>query len=104
LVERDDVVALAYHVDYWDYLGWKDTFATAENTARQYDYMKAFKAQSVYTPQAVINGRAHVNGASRAEIETTLGDLNGIRNGLSVPVTASRRGSSLMIEADAASG
>ena len=103
MVEQGDVVALAYHVDYWDYLGWKDTFATAENTARQYEYMKAFKAQSVYTPQAVINGRRHVNGASRIDIDKVLDELKGTPEGLSVEVKASRRGSSLMIEADAAS-
>ena len=56
LVKKGEVVALAYHVDYWDYLGWQDTLATPDNTARQYDYAKAFGVRSVYTPQAVING------------------------------------------------
>lgn len=104
LVAKGEVVALAYHVDYWDYLGWRDTFAKPENTARQYDYMKAFGAQSVYTPQAVINGRRHVNGASRGEIQSVLGELRATDGGLSVDVKATHRGSSLMIEADAASG
>jgi hypothetical protein len=102
LVEKGDVVALAYHVDYWDYLGWRDTFAKPENTARQYDYMKAFKAQSVYTPQAVINGRKHVNGSSKEDIDQALERLKGSNGGLSVDVRATKRGSSLMIEADAA--
>lgn len=102
LVEKGDVVALAYHVDYWDYLGWRDTFAKPENTARQYDYMKAFKAQSVYTPQAVINGRKHVNGSSKEDIDQALDELKGSNGGLSVDVTAIQRGSSLMIQADAA--
>ena len=62
LARKGDVIALAYHVDYWDYLGWQDTLATQDNTARQYDYAKTFGARSVYTPQAVINGRTHVNG------------------------------------------
>lgn len=102
LVEKGDVVALAYHVDYWDYLGWRDTFAKPENTERQYEYMKAFKAQSVYTPQAVINGRKHVNGASKEDIDQTLDQLKGANGGLSVDVRATRRGSSLMIQTDAA--
>lgn len=104
LVAKGDVVALAYHVDYWDYLGWRDTLGKPENTARQYEYMKAFKAQSVYTPQAVINGRKHVNGASRYDIERAIGELQAANGGLNVKVKATERGSSLMIEADAASG
>ena len=104
LVKRGDVVALAYHVDYWDYLGWRDSFGTAENTARQYEYMKSFKAQSVYTPQAVINARRHVNRASRRDIEGALSELKRARRGLNVEVSATYSGSSLLIEADAASG
>src|SRR5262245_29433790 len=42
LAEQGNVVTLAYHVDYWDYLGWQDTLGSAENTQRQYDYMKSF--------------------------------------------------------------
>ena len=52
LAKQGDVIALAYHVDYWDYLGWQDTLATPDNTARQYDYAKSFGARSVYTPAA----------------------------------------------------
>ncbi|MBN9072508.1 MAG: thioredoxin family protein [Rhizobiales bacterium] len=104
LAEKENVVALAYHVDYWDYLGWRDTLGNPDNTARQYDYMKAFKARAVYTPQAVINGRKHVNGASRQEIDKAIGDLSRQNGGLSVDVKATRQGSNLMIVADAASG
>ncbi len=50
LAGRSDVVALAYHIDYWDYLGWRDTMATADNTQRQRDYGTAFGSGSVYTP------------------------------------------------------
>ena len=72
LAAKEDLVALAYHVDYWDYLGWQDTLSRKENTERQYDYMRAFGSRSVYTPQAVINGRVHVNGASRGEVDGAL--------------------------------
>jgi hypothetical protein len=99
---KDDVVALAYHVDYWDYLGWRDTLARPENTARQYDYAHAFGSRSVYTPQAVINGRAHVNGASRAAIEARLEGFARSGEGLSVPVSIERVGDSLVIETGAA--
>jgi hypothetical protein len=69
LSKRGDVVTLGYHVNYWDYLGWRDTLATAESTARQYEYRKSFDARSVYTPQAVVNGRLHVNGAKRHDVD-----------------------------------
>jgi hypothetical protein len=104
LVAGGDVVALSYHVDYWDYLGWRDTLGAPENTARQYEYMKAFGTQSVYTPQAVVNGRKHVNGADRQEVSRALLDLRDGQSGLTVDVKATRRGSGVMIEADAATG
>jgi len=51
------VTALAFHVDYWDRLGWKDRFASAQFTQRQYDAMRANRATFVYTPQVLIQGR-----------------------------------------------
>ncbi|MEM1377884.1 MAG: DUF1223 domain-containing protein [Pseudomonadota bacterium] len=71
---RGDVLALGYHVDYWDYLGWKDTLGSAENTARQRAYAKTLKARTVYTPQAVIDGKDHVVGGDVKAIEARLGD------------------------------
>src|SRR5690606_18761221 len=62
LALEGDVVALSYHVDYWDYLGWRDTLANADNTQRQQQYNRAFGTRSVYTPQAIVNGRQEVNG------------------------------------------
>ena len=56
LAERPDVLALTFPVDYWDYLGWKDTFARPEFSARQRAYMKAAGQREVYTPQVVIDG------------------------------------------------
>ena len=50
-------IALAFHVDYWDRLGWKDRFASAAFTERQYDGMRANRARFVYTPQVVVQGR-----------------------------------------------
>ncbi|MGO4833138.1 DUF1223 domain-containing protein [Rhizobiaceae sp. 2RAB30] len=98
LAAKGDIVALAYHVDYWDYLGWRDTLAKPENTARQRDYMRTFRSRSVYTPQAVINGSAHVNGSDRAAIETALAKGKDGAEGLPVSITAKRVGDSLVIE------
>ena len=69
---RSDVIALSYSVDYWDYLGWKDTYGRPENSKRQRDYARTRRDGDVYTPQAVINGVAHVNGAHKALIDQEL--------------------------------
>jgi len=104
LAQKGEVIALAYHVDYWDYLGWKDTLASPENTERQYDYMRAFGARSVYTPQAVINGRIHVSGADRAAVEGKLGQMSSAGEGMAVGIKVSRDGSAIKIEAGPADG
>src|SRR5690606_30939572 len=61
LADDPNVLALSFHVNYWDYLGWRDTLATQDNTDRQNAYRNSFKAKMIYTPQAVINGMAEVN-------------------------------------------
>lgn len=70
--ERKDLVALTFHVDYWDYLGWKDTFASSKNSDRQRAYSKAMGDGMVYTPQMVVNGRLHIKGSNRAEIDSAI--------------------------------
>ncbi|MEL6921000.1 MAG: DUF1223 domain-containing protein [Pseudomonadota bacterium] len=70
---RGDILALGYHVDYWDYLGWRDTLGSAENTARQRAYAKALEARSVYTPQAVVDGKTHFVGSDVSAINAQLG-------------------------------
>lgn len=102
MAARGDVVALAYHVDYWDYLGWRDTLARPDNTARQKEYNEAFGSRSVYTPQAVINGRVHVNGAKRAKVAGALERMAGPDRGLSVDVAVSYTADSIVIETGAA--
>jgi hypothetical protein len=105
LAAKNDVVALAYHVDYWDYLGWKDTLSRKENTERQYEYMRAFGGRSVYTPQAVINGRTHVNGANRAAVADELAGMERAGQGMRVGIRISRTGDGVMIDTgDAPSG
>ncbi|WEK50942.1 MAG: DUF1223 domain-containing protein [Candidatus Kaistia colombiensis] len=70
--KRDDIVALSLPVDYWDYLGWKDTLASHEFTARQKSYANARGDRQIYTPQMIVNGTKHVVGSDRAAIEAVL--------------------------------
>jgi hypothetical protein len=64
LAERKDVLALTFPVDYWDYLGWQDTFARPEFSARQRAYQKALGLRDVYTPQLVVDGAAQMGKAA----------------------------------------
>jgi hypothetical protein len=99
LAARKDLVALAYHVDYWDYLGWKDTLSSKKNTERQYAYMRSFGSRSVYTPQAVINGRTHVNGASGAAVNNALASMDKAAQGMRVALKVTRVGDGVVINA-----
>jgi hypothetical protein len=69
LAQRRDVIALAFHVDYWDYIGWKDPFASPDFTKRQRSYAGALGLRTVYTPQMVIDGQADVVGSHRNRVE-----------------------------------
>ncbi len=68
LAGRPDIVALSLHVDYWDYIGWKDPYASPQYTARQQRYGEALNLRYVYTPQIVVDGRINVVGSRRAEV------------------------------------
>src|SRR5688572_10666678 len=61
---RGKVIPLAYHVDYWNHLGWRDPFSSRTWSARQYEYVRALKLKSAYTPQIVINGTKQMVGSN----------------------------------------
>ncbi len=76
LVKRPDIVALTLNVDYWDYLGWRDTLGSAEYSRRQRDYAAYRGDGQVYTPQMVIDGRHHVVGSRRGAVEQAIRAVN----------------------------
>lgn len=81
---KGKVIALAYHVDYWDYIGWKDPFASELWSNRQRDYgQRAFDTRRIYTPQLVINGRSHLVGSNRSGVD------DGIAKATATPAQAS---------------
>jgi hypothetical protein len=69
LAKRPDVLALEFHVDYWDYIGWKDPFGAREHVDRQHGYGARLGQRYVYTPQMVINGQTHEVGSKRYLVE-----------------------------------
>ena len=68
LVKQATVIGLSYHVDYWDYLGWRDTLASPEASRRQRDYALGRKDNRVYTPQIIVNGLKHAVGSRQSEV------------------------------------
>lgn len=74
--ERADVLGLTLAVDYWDYLGWKDTLAKHGHSLRQKAYAKLRRDSKMFTPQAVVNGRVMAIGSDRAMLERTLATID----------------------------
>ncbi len=90
-------LALAWHVDYWDYIGWKDTFGSPANTKRQRAYAVSLGSSGVYTPQAIINGRKDVVGSRGSDVQAALDGFAGTKDGLTVPIDATVSGNVLKI-------
>lgn len=99
LSRRGDVIALAYHVDYWDYLGWKDPFASRSATERQRLYARTLGLSGIYTPQMVVDGAVDVVGSNRPAVMAALG---GSRQGPGIRV--SREAGALKVDVAAAKG
>jgi len=97
-----DVIALSYPVDYWDYLGWKDTLANPRFTERQRAYAKTRGDGAIYTPQIVVDGVAHVAGNQRGEIDRVIETNWPKFSGMQVPVRFWMQGSAIIIQAGAA--
>jgi hypothetical protein len=72
LAGRSDVLALAFHVDYWDDLGWRDRFGLSQSVERQRTYARSLRLSGVYTPEIVIDGRADYVGSNRVGIGNAL--------------------------------
>lgn len=95
--EGSEVLGLSWHVDYWDYLGWKDVFASKSNTQRQYAYARALRERQVYTPQAIINGRTHAVGSRKGDITQVITTFENSNRGMIVPINATMTDTSIKI-------
>jgi hypothetical protein len=97
LKDEPDIVALSYHVDYWDYLGWRDTLGGAEFSQRQYDYAKSRGDKNVYTPQTVINGGKHFVGSQRSKVSGAIDSARAEGTGQWVDIAMSDNATDVMI-------
>ena len=78
------IIALAFHVDYWDYLGWKDPFSSEAWSARQRPYAEKLGSDSVYTPQIVVNGRRHGIGSDPSEVADLIAEATADRTEMKI--------------------
>ncbi|MGC3939482.1 DUF1223 domain-containing protein [Roseobacter sp. EG26] len=98
LAERDDVIALALHVDYWDYIGWKDEFADPRNAERQRAYATVAGRRSIYTPEMIVNGVTDIVGAKPMEVSKAIAIHKEYPQ--AVKVNATRAGDRVQIDAE----
>jgi hypothetical protein len=98
-------ITLSLAVDYWDYLGWKDTLALAAHTGRQRGYAKSRGDRKVYTPQAVINGVLHVVGSDKSAIELAVAKSLEQANTMALPMQLTTQDGRIVVAVpDAANG
>lgn len=89
LAERDDIVALSLHVDYWDYLGWRDEFGSSKHTERQRAYRTALGKRMIYTPQMVVHGAEGLVGSRRGSVENAISAHGGAPAEVAVSLSVS---------------
>jgi hypothetical protein len=99
LSTQSDVLALAFHVDYWDDLGWRDRFALRQSVARQNIYARNLRRSSVYTPQLIVDGRDdNVSSDGKAVAKALTGNRDG------VPVAVAVSDAEVLVEVGADPG
>jgi hypothetical protein len=86
LARDPSIVAMSLPIDYWDYIGWKDTLAKPRHAARQRFYAKTRRDGDVFTPQVVVNGLTHAVGSDKAGIEQAIAESRRDGTTLSLPV------------------
>ncbi|OIQ42592.1 MAG: DUF1223 domain-containing protein [Roseobacter sp. MedPE-SW] len=86
MAQRPDVIALALHVDYWDYIGWKDIFASPSNTNRQKGYAQVGGRKMIYTPQMIVMGQQDVSGSDAMGLAKAISDFQSVPNPVALEV------------------
>lgn len=88
-----NVYVLCFHVDYWNYLGWKDEFSSANYTERQRQYAAVFNVNSIYTPQAVVNGHTEFTGSDKKKLYSTVREALTKNDNFPIAISAKTTGS-----------
>ena len=90
IANQPNVFPLAFHVDYWNYIGWKDPFSKAQYSEKQREYAKNFNSTSVYTPQLVINGKHELVGSSESKIDAIIKKESSLNNNSQIKIVSSK--------------
>jgi hypothetical protein len=104
LARDPSLVVVSLAIDYWDYLGWKDTNALPGHATRQRAYSHVRGDREVYTPQVIVNGVAHVIGSDRGAIDTAIAKTRKMPGTMSFPVTLAVAGDQLTVTVPAGQG
>jgi len=95
--EYKDVCFLEFHVDYWNYLGWKDEYSNKTYTKRQQDYAQAFGLNSTYTPQVIVNGSKEMVGSDDNQLQSAIQQSLKHRQSTKLEIKAASAGKSLTV-------
>lgn len=98
LKKMPGVIAVTINVDYWDYLGWRDTLADKAHSQRQYDYARSRGDMNVYTPQMIINGGSHYVGSNRSVVEAAIRDAQAQVQARPVSMSLFDQGEEMVVE------
>ncbi|PNG25950.1 DUF1223 domain-containing protein [Methylocella silvestris] len=104
LARKPDVVAVSFPVDYWDYIGWKDTMASPVFVARQRAYAAKLGEQHAYTPQIIVDGLQGAVGSDRKEIDAALASARSRDGAMTVPVRLTQANGALAVEVGEGAG
>ena len=96
IADKDDVFVLSWQVDYWDYMGWKDTFAKPDNTERQEAYNQALGKRGVMTPEFVIHGQRHTFGSHPDKVAALVNRVS--QDVQNITVTIQEQGEDIIID------
>lgn len=99
LASRPGILALSFHVDYWDYIGWKDPYADPRHSKRQRAFATQFSQRYVYTPQMIVHGAYQVVGSKKPDVEKAIDQVAGL---VRVPLKLTRSNGTYTVDIAAA--
>jgi len=94
---KQNVYVMEFHVDYWNYLGWKDIYSSSDFTERQQQYAREFHLNSTYTPQAIVNGKNELVGSDKGKLKDLIENDLGTKPLNTIQLSASESGGNITI-------
>lgn len=95
---KQNVYVLEFHVDYWNYLGWKDVFSSSTYTERQQQYANVFHLSSTYTPQAIVNGKNELVGSDKSKLHSLINSYLQKQPSNKIELNVTGKGNSVLVK------